>query len=228
MDPRDVAAAIRTDSPLSPRMGLVLVEQTHMDAGGTVLPLSNLREIAEAARASSLPVHMDGARLFNAAVASGVEASEYAACADSVSFSLVKGLCCPAGSVLCGPADFVARARRVVRAFGGGWRQAGYFAACGLWALDHLVARLAEDHALAYRLAEGLASIPGVEVDLAAVQTNLVFARVSDARALVDSLASRGILASAFEGERVRFVTHRDVGEADVAAALSAASEALR
>ena len=228
LDPSAVKGAIRDGSSLAPRTGLVLLEQTHMNAGGAVLPVEGLREVQAVARAASLPVHMDGARLFNAAVASGLAPSVHAACADSVSFSLVKGLCCPAGSLLCGPASFVVRVRRVWRALGGGWRQAGYLAACGLWALDRLVDRLGEDHALARRLAEGLAAIRGVDVDVGGVETNLVFALVDRAEALSEDLAARGVLASAFGDRRLRFVTHRDVGPSDVDAALAAVSAALR
>ncbi|HKB17032.1 MAG TPA: beta-eliminating lyase-related protein, partial [Planctomycetota bacterium] len=210
---------------------LVVVEQTHLGSGGSVLPLENLRGIREVATRKRLRVHMDGARLFNAVVASGIPARDQASIADSVTFSLSKGLCCPVGSLLCGPADFVAEARRVRKAMGGGWRQAGYLAAAGIVALDRMVERLAEDHALARSLAAGFARLPGLEVDPKGAETNVVFLRVRHPMGpdrFLRELEERGVRANAYTLDVVRFVTHRDVGPEDAERALRAAEETLR
>ncbi len=231
MDPVDVERAVRPDKSWHPRSTLLVVAQTHLGAGGAVLPLENLRALREVASRKRLRVHMDGARLFNASVASGVSARDFAACADSVTFSLSKGLCCPVGAILCGPADFIAEARRIRKAMGGGWRQAGYLAAAGIHALEHMVERLAEDHVLAKRLAAGLARLPGLEVDPRGGETNIVFVRVRHPMGpdrFLKELEERGVRANAYTLDVVRFVTHRDVGPEDAERALRAAEETLR
>src|SRR5207247_9587538 len=171
--------------------------------------------------------HMDGARLFNAAVARGVAPAEIAATADTVTFCVSKGLGAPVGSVLCGPPDVIERARRWRKALGGGWREAGVLAAAGLWALDHMVDRLAEDHANARTLAEGLAELPGIAIDLARVQTNIVRFEVTSmtAREFVAACGSRGLLGGATGGRGVRVVTRFGVGAADVQRALSTCAD---
>ncbi|HET6201343.1 MAG TPA: GntG family PLP-dependent aldolase [Planctomycetota bacterium] len=230
MDPGDVERAVRPDKPWHPRSSLVVVEQTHLGSGGSVLPLENLRGIREVAARKRLRVHVDGARLFNAVVASGIPASAHAECADSITFSLSKGLCCPVGSLLCGPAPFVSEARRVRKALGGGWRQAGYLAAAGIYALERMVERLAEDHALAKGLAAGLAQTPGLEVDPSGVETNVVFVRVRHPMGpdrFVKGLEERGVRASAYTLDVVRFVTHRDVGPADAERAIREVAHVL-
>lgn len=231
MDPVDVERAIRPDKTWHSRSSLLVVEQTHLGAGGAVLPLANLRALREVATRKRLRVHMDGARLFNASTASGVPPREFAACADSVTFSLSKGLCCPVGAMLCGPADFISEARRIRKAMGGGWRQAGYLAAAGIYALEHMVERLAEDHVLAKRLAAGLVRLPGLEVDPKGAETNVVFVRVRHPMGpdrFLKELEERGVRANAYTLDVVRFVTHRDVGPEDAERALRAAEETLR
>jgi threonine aldolase len=228
--PGAVEAAIRPlDDDHQPLTAAVCVENTHNSQGGTVWPLDALEAVAAVARAHRLSLHVDGARLFNAAVALGVPASEISRHADTVSFCLSKGLGCPVGSVLCGPAGVVRRAKRWRKAVGGGWRQAGVLAAAGLYALDRMVDRLAEDHANARTLAEGLAELPGVEIDLDRVQTNIVIFRPSGmtAEEFLAASRSRGLLAGPMGSGRVRFVTHFGIEPADVQTALAVSQEVL-
>ncbi len=224
MDLDRVEDAIRADNIHFPRTALICVENTHNRAGGTVLPREHLAELAGLARRYGVPVHMDGARVFNAAVAQGRPVADIVAPVDSVMFCLSKGLAAPVGAVLAGPAAFIERARRHRKLLGGGMRQAGILAAAGLVALDTMVDRLAEDHANARALAEGLASVDGVHVDLETVQTNMVLFEVVDpawdAAGLVAALAGAGVLCSAFGPRQVRLVTHCDVSSRDVSEAL--------
>ncbi len=228
LDPDEVAAAIRTDDVHFPRTGLVCLENTHNRAGGTVLSLEQTRALCAVARAAGVPVHVDGARIFNAALALGVDAAALVADADSAMFSLSKGLSAPVGSVLVGSAAFIAAARRARKLLGGGMRQAGILAAAGLVALEQMVDRLAEDHAHARLLAERLAAVPGVAVDLATVQTNIVNFRTQpcglEAPAFAARLRERGVLAGARDARTIRLVTHRHISAADV----ETAAEAVR
>lgn len=217
MDPEEVARWISPGSEHTPRTALVCVEQTHNFHGGAVVPLPNLGAVAAVARSRGVPVHMDGARLWNAVAASGIDAREYAACADTVSFCLSKGLGAPVGSLLCGPREFLARARFVRKRVGGGMRQSGVLAAAGLVALREGRGRLAEDHRRARAIAEGLAELPGFRVDLAAVETNIVFADTPvEASGIVEAASARGIRLYATGARQVRFVTHCDVNDDDV------------
>lgn len=224
MDPDAVEEAIREENIHYPRTSLIALENTHNRAGGTVLPLDNMAAIADVARRHGLRVHLDGARVFNAAVALGVDVREITKHVDTVQFCLSKGLGAPVGSILAGPREFIDRARKKRKMVGGGMRQAGIIAAAGIVALTKMVDRLAEDHANARILAEGLAGIDGISVDLDTVQTNIV---VMDTKGLgvtagefVARLKERGVLASGFGRTRVRFVTHKDVSREDVLAAL--------
>jgi len=220
MDPAAVAAAIREDNVHYPRTALVCVENTHNRSGGCVVPLENIAAVAEVAHRRGIPVHMDGARIFNAAVALGRPAAELVAPVDSVMFCLSKGLAAPVGSLLVGSRDFIAEARRNRKLLGGGMRQAGVLAAAGLVALELMVDRLADDHANARRLAEGISQIDGLSVDLATVQTNMVRLEVTDSRwtapALVQALRAEGVLCNATGPRHIRLVTHKDVTAADV------------
>jgi threonine aldolase len=214
LDPVDVEAAVSPGGYRTPT-GLVSVENTHNMAGGTIYERPRLDAILAVARRHGLPVHLDGARIFNAAVALGVPAASLAAGFDSVMYALSKGLGAPVGSLLCGPAPFVAEARRVRKMFGGGMRQVGVLAAAGLVALRQGPARLAADHENAGRLARALAELPGVELDPAAVRTNIVIFRLTSgqlAGTLVARLKEAGILANSISRDQVRLVTHRDVG----------------
>jgi threonine aldolase len=229
MTPDQVAGAVRpSDDVHQPLTAAVTFENTHNKHGGVVWPLEALRAASDEARARGIRVHLDGARIFNAAVALGVPASDIAACADTLSFCLSKGLACPIGSVFCGSEEDIAAAKRWRKRLGGGMRQVGVLAAAGLVALDTMVDRLAEDHANARTLAEGLAELPGIECDLSRVQTNLVFFGVTSmpVDAFVDECAKRGVLSET-SGKRVRFVTHFGIDSEDVQTALRTCEEVL-
>jgi threonine aldolase len=198
-----------------PPTTLVAVENTHNRGGGVVFPQQDAAAVGDAAREMGMASYLDGARLFNAAATSGANLAELAAPFDLVSVALSKGLGCPVGSVLAGRRADIAHAHRARRMFGGAMRQAGVLAAAGLWALDHNLDRLAEDHANARLLAERLAGLPGVELDLATVQSNIVIFHLAegapDAAAIVAHAAEVGVLVSAFAARTVRAVTHLDV-----------------
>jgi threonine aldolase len=221
----DVAPRVRVGDDLhQPRTALVLLENALSD--GTVMPVAAMREVAAVARAHGVPVHLDGARIFNAALALGVEPAVVAAPCDTVSFCLSKGLGAPVGSLLCGTRAFVDLARRRRKVMGGGMRQAGVLAAPGLLALTEGRARLAEDHARARRLAEGLATIPGLRVRIEDVMTNMVYVDLDlpgrTGPDLVAFLASCGIRVYPPLPDGIRFVTSLEVGDEDVEAAVDA------
>ena len=210
---------------------LVCLEQTHNHCGGVILPLGHILAVRELCDRHGLAMHLDGARLFNASAAGGVGAAEYAAPFDTVSICLSKGLGAPVGSVLVGDAPTLRQAARARKIYGGGMRQAGIIAAAGLHALRHNVARLADDHRRARRLAEGLAALPGLDVDLETVQTNMVFAGTRGtgipAAALVERLAAHGVLCLDEAPWSVRFVTHLDVDDEGVEAAVAGVTAVL-
>jgi threonine aldolase len=201
-----------------PPTTLVAVENTHNRGGGVVFPLEHAVAICDTARDLGMASYLDGARLFNAAAASGRSLAEMAAPFDLVSVALSKGLGCPVGSVLTGRRDDIARAHRARRMFGGAMRQAGILAAAGLWALDHNLERLVEDHANARLLAERLAGLPRIRLDLETVQSNIVIFHMADgapdAAEIVSRAAEAGVLVSAFAARTVRAVTHLDVNTA--------------
>ncbi len=220
MDPGQVEAAVREENIHFPRTALVCLENTHNRSGGTVVPLDNMAAVADVARRHGAAVHLDGARIFNAAAALGVPPSKVAAPADSVMFALSKGLAAPVGSLVAGRREWVERARKNRKLLGGGMRQVGVLAAAGIVALTSMVGRLFEDHANARRLGEGIASIPGLAVDLETVQTNMVSFEVNKpgltAPVLVARLGEQGVRANATGPSRIRLVTHKDVSAADV------------
>jgi threonine aldolase len=224
LDPDEIEAAIRHDSIHCPRTALVCVEQTFMGdgngPGGRVVPLAHLERVAALARAKKIPVHMDGARLVNAVAASGVAAARYAACADSVMTSLSKGLGAPVGAMLAGPEDFLARAKVLRKRFGGWMRQAGVIAAGGLFALEHHQQRLKDDHALARAVAEACERHTGLRAWPREVETNIVMVKIERAdwtpERLTKALGEHGVLTLPMSARGVRFVTHLDVGPADV------------
>ena len=226
LDAAEVAAAIRIEDVHFPRTGLVCLENTHNRAGGTVIALADMRAVCAVAHAAGVPVHVDGARIFNAALALDTDAATLLADADSAMFSLSKGLSAPVGSVLVGSESFIAAARRARKLLGGGMRQAGILAAAGVVALEEMVDRLADDHAHARLLAERLATVAGVAVDQATVQTNIVNLRTRpsglEAPAFAARLRERGVLAGARDAWTIRMVTHRHIGAADVEAAAEA------
>jgi len=225
-----IEAAIRDEDVHHPRTALVVIENTHNYAGGRIVPLATMAAIRKLALGRGLKVHLDGARLWNAAVASATPIAAFAAQVDTLTVCFSKGLCCPAGSMVAGTKEQVAHARRIRKALGGGMRQVGILAAAAEFALDHLVERLAEDHARARRMAAAFASLPGCRLDPARVETNLVFVErpAGDAVALEKRLAADGVLAIALAADRLRFVTHRDVGDAAVERALKAVERAAR
>jgi threonine aldolase len=224
LTPDLVAAAIRPPSLYLPRTSLVCLENTHNSAGGRVMPLEQLVAIAEIAREQGVAVHLDGARLPNASVATGVAMRNFAAHADTVMISLSKGLGAPVGSILAGDGDAMERAWRVRRRLGGGMRQAGLLAAAGLYALRHNFDRLAEDHRRARQFAAGAAAIDGL--DAAAPDTNIVMVELRDDRLQPDrvlpALEDRGVRMTAFGPRRLRAVTHLDVDDAGIGRAVDA------
>lgn len=231
LSPGQVGEAIRPANIHLPVTGLVCVENTHNRHGGTACAPEEISAVAAVAHRAGVPVHLDGARLFNAAVAGGRPARDFAADADSVTFCVSKGLAAPVGSVVCGTRDFVARARRVRKMVGGGMRQVGVLAAAGIVALEQMVDRLAEDHANARRLAQGLAAQPRLRVDLARVQTNIVIFfvdRPGGVEELVAGGLARKVKIHAIGPTSIRCVTHKDVDEADIERALQAFAEITR
>jgi threonine aldolase len=216
----DVRAALRPVSRYEPRSRLVCVEQTANLAGGRVWPLERIRDVVPAAREAGLRLHMDGARLMNAVVATGVPAGEFARGFDTVWLDFTKGLGAPVGACLAGSAELIDEAWRYKQMIGGAMRQAGIVAAGAMYALDHHVERLAEDHANARRLAGGLAEIDGVAVD--PVETNIVFFTIDDAPELCAALEREGVRMGAVGPDRVRAVTHLDVDADGIEVALRA------
>lgn len=229
----DLAAGfpLDPDDPQFALPGLISVENTHNRMGGRALDQAYLAELRRYADGRGVPVHMDGARIFNAAVATGVPADRIAAHAHSVQFCLSKGLSAPIGSLLAGEPDFVARARRVRKMLGGGMRQAGIVAAAGLVALTSMVDRLAEDHAHAAQLAKSLAEVDGIDVDPGSVTTNVVLFRVTatglDDSGFLHAAQERGLAMAEFGHGRIRAVTHRGVSSADVCAAVAIVADVV-
>jgi threonine aldolase len=220
---------IRTLSPHHSPTALIAIENTHNMAGGTVSPVAVVDEICHGAHERGLAVHMDGARIFNAAAHLGVQARRIAQHVDTVMFCLSKGLGAPVGSMLVGTRETIDRGRLFRKRLGGGMRQAGVLAAAGLVALEEMPVRLGQDHANARLLAEGLAQLPGIAMDLSAVQTNILFFDCAGTGLTGDAfcahLKSRGVLASALGPTRIRLVTHYDVTTADCRTALEACAE---
>ena len=220
MTAEQVEAAIRPKDPHTIQTALICIENTHNSGGGTIYPLATVERIGAVARQRGLPMHLDGARLFNAVVATGTSATEYAKHFATVSFCLSKGLGAPAGSLIAtNDRDMLERLRRFRRMYGGGMRQAGVLAAAGLYALEHNIARLREDHENARRLAHLLARIPSVSLDLKAVETNILFFDVASSRPpadLVAALKAEGVLINAVGGRTYRAVTHLDVSADDI------------
>lgn len=222
--PAQVAAAVRADDPHFPRSRLLVLENTHNMAGGRIADPSRMAALAAVAKQHGLLVHVDGARLMNAAVALGCPARELVAAADTTTLCLSKGLGAPVGSLLAGSAEFVAQARRVRKAFGGGMRQAGVLAAAALLALHEGPALLVTDHARAQQLATGLARLSWLRCDVAATETNIVMADLAagEPADLLAHLKAHGVLAAKAGPRRIRFVLHRDISDDGVARCLEA------
>jgi threonine aldolase len=234
MDPSAVEAAVRGDDPHLPRSRLLLLENTFGGRSGAAIEPDYFAAMRAIAERRALAIHLDGARLFNGAIALGVRASVLTRDVDSVTFCLSKGLCAPVGSVLCGTHDLVARARRVRKSLGGGMRQAGILAAAGLVALDTMIDRLAEDHTRAHDLAARLARVPGVSVAPVAVRTNIVhFSLAATARLGPDELVERlrdhhGVWLGTYPPRWLRAVTHYWVGAPEIDRLVFGIEETLR
>lgn len=215
----ELRAAIRGTDIHFPDTGLVCLENTFNKLGGIVISPEEMNQVADVAHEYGVPVHLDGARLFNAAVALNKDAKEICAKIDSVQFCLSKGLAAPVGSILAGSIEFIDKARKNRKLLGGGMRQAGILAAAGIIGLTKMVDRLQEDHDRAQRLAKGLSSISGVKVDLSSVQTNIIVFECDwgiSVDEILQNLKDRGILAVAFGPNQIRMVLHNDIGDADV------------
>jgi len=228
LDPEQVREHIRPSNVHIPVTGLVCLENTHNRHGGTCCTPEEIAAVAAVAHGAGVPVHLDGARIWNAAVALGRPVADFARHVDSITFCLSKGLGAPVGSLVCGSRDFVSRARRVRKMLGGGMRQVGVLAAAGLVALESMVDRLAEDHANARRLAEGVAKLPWIRLDLGNVQTNIVIFHVDrsgGAGELVTGSLARKVKIHQIGPTSIRCVTHKDVDAEDAARALEAFRE---
>ena len=230
-----VEQAIRGSDQHEARTKVIALENTHNRCGGTVLPLDYLKRVRELADRHGLSVHLDGARLFNAAVALGVDVKDMTHYVDSVTFCLSKGLSAPVGSVICGSKDFIAQARRYRKMLGGGMRQAGILAAAGIVALETMIDRLADDHSNARRLAEGLADTPGFVVDLERVQTNIVFFELDNNVKVTGDVVTQRMLeqkvkliSPGVHFRRFRAVTHAWIERSDIDHALLAFKQAVR
>ncbi len=227
----DVEAAIRGKDVHFPRTRLLCLENTHNRCGGVAITAEETKGLADVAHRNGLKVHLDGARLFNAAVALGVEAKALAAECDSVNICLSKGLAAPVGSVLVGTGEFIAEARRNRKMVGGGMRQAGILAAAGIVALEEMVDRLAEDHANARLLAEAIAGMPGARIDLDSVQTNIVVVEIDrpdmTAAEFISRMGEFGVRIIGFGEKKVRMVTHYGIDRSDIERAIEAARRVL-
>jgi threonine aldolase len=219
-----VEAAIRGDNVHFPRTRLICLENTHNRCGGAALSVEYTNSLCELAHSRNIAVHLDGARIFNAAIALGVDVKELTRNVDSASFCLSKGLSCPVGSLVCGRADFIAEARRSRKMVGGGMRQAGIIAAAGVVALEQMIDRLVEDHVNARRLAEDLAEIAGLSVDLERVQTNIVYLDLLDGSLEPDQFLSRlregGVKVQSTGPRRFRAVAHYGIEAEEIEKAL--------
>ncbi|MFW9832032.1 MAG: GntG family PLP-dependent aldolase [Candidatus Thorarchaeota archaeon] len=215
LDPEEVRAAIRPQNIHFPKPALICIEDTHNRHGGTIVMPDQIKAISEIAHNHNLKLYLDGARIFNAAVALNVDVKEFTKHVDNLMFCLSKGLCCPVGSLLVGTHNFIKKARELRKVLGGGMRQAGIIAAPGIVALDSMIGRLREDNLNARRLAEGIAKIDRVHVDLGCVQTNMVYFNIAGlgitADFFISKLKQNGILALALTDNKIRMVTHKDI-----------------
>ncbi len=232
LSPETIRKQIRPENIHNPHTAIIALENTHNRAGGTIYPIETIAEISAIARTNGLWMHLDGARLWNAHIATGISLAMYASHFDSVSVCLSKGLGAPVGSMVLGTKEFIGRARRTRKLFGGGMRQVGILAAAGIYAVEHNLARLAEDHANARYLAEQFAAMPGISIDLETVQTNIVIITVDPKKmsvaTFVSRLAERGVLCVPFGGDRVRFVPNLDTTDEDCRLAAAAAGEVMQ
>jgi len=232
MSPEDIEQVLRPPNIHFPPTSLICIENTHNRAGGTIWSPTDIKKVSDLAKAHGLRVHMDGARVFNAAVGLGLDVREFTRHVDTLMFCLSKGLSAPIGSMVVGEQSFIDRARRYRKMLGGGMRQAGIIAAAGIIAIEKMVDRLKDDHANAKVLATGLAKIPGITVDMGRVQTNIVIYDVTglgvDGKRWVTELGKHGVKAGAQEFGRVRMVPHRGIEKEDIEYALTAAERVAK
>lgn len=230
LDPIDIVNAIRPDRPGYPKTGVVCLENTHNRCGGVVLDREYMRQVRVIAHERGVPVHLDGARIFNAAASLGVPAAAVAAEADSVQFCLSKGLGAPVGSLVAGTEAFILNVRKQRKVLGGAMRQSGVIAAAGVVAFETMIDRLSEDHKRARTLADGLAGIDGIRIDRETVQTNIVVFKVEERHDHADFIAglkARGLLVSNYGLRGVRMVTHYEIDDASIASALDIVETAM-
>ncbi len=231
LEPAQVEAAIRAENPHYPRTRLICLENTHNRCGGACLTPDYMHKMRGLANQYKLRIHLDGARVFNAAIAQALDVRELTRDADSLSFCLSKGLSAPVGSLVCGPSGFIYEARRVRKLLGGGMRQAGIIAAAGIVALEHMVDRLAEDHVNARRLAEGLADTPGILLDPGRVHTNIVIFELQDgyfdSSEFCKKLSSHGVKMSPVDARKIRAVTHYGIEADHIQQALAAITRVM-
>lgn len=232
MTPQDIEAVLRPPDIHFPPTSLICIENSHNRAGGTVWSPSQTKAVFDFAKSHGLNVHMDGARIFNAAVAQGIDVRELTRYVDTLMFCLSKGLSAPVGSLVVGDEEFIERARRYRKMLGGGMRQAGVIAAPGIIAIEKMVDRLKDDHANAKMLANGLAKIEGISIDPSQVQTNILLYDVTglgiSAEEWVTKMKELGVKAGAMDSARVRMVTHRGIEKEDIEYTLSTAEKAAR
>lgn len=231
IDATQIEEAIRPKDHHYPVTKLICIENTHNRGGGSIYPIDKMRDIYRLAKRNDLIVHLDGARLWNASVATGIKAHEYAELADSVSVCLSKGLGAPIGSLVAGSKDFINRVHRFRKMFGGGMRQAGIIAAAGIYALDHHIERIKEDHENARRLALGLAGLKGVSLNPEHIETNIIIFDVTQsgltAFEIAELMKVHGVLIHAFEKTKIRLVTHLDIKSEDIDVVLKAFEKVL-
>lgn len=224
MSIEDIKDRVRDGSRYNPETALIIIENTHNFAGGRILPLDYMKDLYDMAKDMGVKVHLDGARIFNASVATDIPVDEYAKCADSLMFCLSKGLSCPIGSIILGSDEFIEKSIRVRQSFGGSMRQVGILASCGIVALNEMVERLSEDHRNARLLARGLEKLDRIEIDADGVQTNIVIFRLGNgnitAEEVVGSCGERGVLFFNLDEQMCRMVTHRGISDDDVRKAL--------
>ncbi len=230
MSPEVVEKAIRKPALHIPGTSLICIENTHNYWGGVVIPLNNFKKLREIADKHGLKIHLDGARIFNASLSSGIPVKEYTKYADSVMFCLSKGLSAPIGSLLAGSKEFIEEARRIRKVLGGGMRQVGIIAAAGIIALTEMIDRLVDDHKRAKRLAEGISHLPGIELNPELVETNIIFLKFNHPKIslpeFLNKLKERGILALSL-ANRIRLVTHKDIDDEDIERAIQAFKDIL-
>jgi threonine aldolase len=231
LHPEDVEKAIRGDNIHFPRTRLVCMENTHNNAGGIAVTPEQIKAVADVVKPRGIKMHLDGARVFNAAIALKTDVKKITKEFDSVMFCLSKGLSSPVGSMVCGSEEFIERARKVRKMLGGGMRQVGILAACGIVSLEKMVDRLEDDHKNARKLAEGLAALPGISIDLDTVQTNIIIFNVSalgGSSTFIGALEKKGVKCLSRDETHVRMVTHRMVSEEDIDIALERIKEVVQ